>query len=270
MKFSVKNGKIIKTSKLNINIINQAYWFDFSVYSSLKVIGGKIFYVNYHIDRLFDSALKLDLGHGFNKDDIKIWLEKVVKKNKINDGFVRMFLLGDVDKNEKADLYIVAIGGLTFYPDKFYKEGVSVITYAGERHFPNIKSKDLLLSFVALRQAKKQGCLESLLVDKEGSIREGTRTNFYALKGDIIVMPPDEKVLEGITKKFLKEAIKDDFKIIKEDIKANDLGSYDGFFLTSTTMNVMPIRNINGIDCKINLDRIKKIQKLYKEYIKGF
>jgi len=270
MKFSVKNGKIIKTSKLNINITNQAYWFDFSVYTSLKVIGGKIFYADYHVERLFDSALKLDLGHDFNRDDIKNWLEKVIKKNKIKDGFIRMFLLGDVEKNEKADLYIVAIGGLTFYPDKFYKEGVLAITYAGERHFPNIKSKDLLLSFVALRQAKKRGCLEALLVDKEGCVREGTRTNFYALKDGVIIIPPDEKVLEGITKKFLKEAVKDDFKIIKEDIRIKDIESYDGFFLTSTTMNVMPIKNINGIDCKINLDRIKKIQKLYKEYIKDF
>ena len=67
MKYSIFNGKLIKTKKANISMLDKGYWFDFCVYSSLKVIQGKPYFLEYHVDRLIESASILEINHELKK-----------------------------------------------------------------------------------------------------------------------------------------------------------------------------------------------------------
>lgn len=260
------NGKIINESNAKVSITDKGYFFDFAVYSSIKVIQGKNFFPTYHVDRLFESARLIDLKHEFKKDEVVAWLYKLVEINKIKDALLRIILIGDPDNNKTAKLFIFSVGGLTFYPDRFYRQGVKVITYRGERRIPNSKTKDLLINFLAYREAKKQNALEALLIDKQGNIREGTRSNFFAIKNQTIITPPPDKVLEGITKKIVLRVAKKHFRIIHDDIPLKSVKDYDEFFITSTSMNVMPIRQIDNIIFETNFEKTRLVQKLFKEF----
>ncbi len=260
------NGELINESEANISIMDKGCFFDFSVYSSIKVIQEKIFFSEYHIDRLFKSARIIDLGHQFSEAEISQWLRLVVKKNKIKDAVLRMILIGDAEENKNAKLYIFPVTGLTYYPDHFYKKGVKAITYLGERLVPQAKTKNMLLGFLAYREAKKRGAIDALLVDNENNIREGTQSNFFAIKGNVLVTPPKEKVLEGITKKIVLKVSADNFEIKEKDISLLNLKAYDEFFVTSTTKNVMPLNQIDEIKFSSNFEKTRLIQKLFKEY----
>lgn len=264
---AIFNGKIIDESKATISITDKGYFFDFAVYSSIKVVQGKIFFLEYHITRLFESAQLIQLNHQFAGEDVFAWLNKLVDANKIQDGLLRIILIGDPDNNMEAKLFIFSVTGITYYPKQLYRDGAKVITYQGERRVPQSKTKDLLLSFLAFREAKKQGAIEALLVDREGNIREGTRSNFCAVKGKTIIIPPSDKVLEGITEKIISLIVKKYFNIKREDISFSKTKEYDEFFLTSTLFNIMPIRQINDdIIFKSNFSNTKLIAKLFKEY----
>ena len=178
----IYNGKIIEERDANISITDKGYFFDFAVYSSIKVIQGKIFFPDYHIARLFESAKLIGLEHNFSEKEILDWLNKLIEINKIKDSLLRAVLIGDADDDNKAKLFIFPISGLTYYPNKLYKHGVKVITYHGERLIPRAKTKNLLMGFMALREARQNEAIEALLVDGQGNIREGTRTNFFAIK----------------------------------------------------------------------------------------
>ncbi len=260
------NGKIIDENEAKISIADKGYFFDFAVYSSIKVIQGKIFFPEYHVSRLFESAKLIDLEHEFKKDDVISWLYKLVEADKIKDALLRIILIGDPHKTGGVKLFIFSIGGLTFYPDKLYKQGAKVITYKGERRIPKSKTKDLLMSFLAYREAKKQDALDALLVDNEGNIREGTRSNFFAIKNQTIITPPSEKVLEGIAKKIILEIVKNNFEIKYEDIPLAAVKNYDEFFISSTSMNVMPIKQIDAIIFNTDFPKTRLIGKLFKEY----
>jgi len=262
----ILNGKFIRESEAKISILDKAYFFDFAVYSTLKVIKGKIFFPEFHVKRLFESARLIDLGHNFNEQEVLKWLDLLIKKNNIKDGLLRMVLIGDVEENKNARLYIFSFPGVVYYPNKFYKKGVKVITYFGERFLPQSKSKNLLLNFLAFREAQKKGALDALLVDRERNIREGTRSNFFAIKGDNLITPPKEKVLEGITRKIVLEVSKEHFKIKEKDISLDDLEKYDEFFITSTSMGVMPVSQIDDMKIETTFEKTKIILKLYKEY----
>lgn len=260
------NGKIIDENEAKISIADKGYFFDFAVYSSIKVIQGKIFFPEYHIVRLFESAKLIDLEHELKKNDVVSWLHKLVETDKIKDALLRIILIGDPDDRCGAKLFIFSVGGLTFYPDKLYKQGAKVVTYKGERLIPKSKTKDLLMGFIAYREAKKQDALEALLIDNEGNIREGTRSNFFAIKNQTIITPPSDKVLEGIAKKIVLQVVKNDFEIRQEDIPLVSIKNYDEFFISSTSMNIMPIRQIDDIIFETNFEKTRLIEKLFKEF----
>jgi len=264
MKYAIFNGKLIKTKKANISLLDKGYWFDFCVYSSLKVVAGKPFFLRYHIDRLFESAEMLEIENKFAKEDLQKWVEKLIKKNKIKDALLRFVLIGDPD-GEETKLYIIPITGLTYHKNKDYSEGIKVITYVGQRPIPQAKTKSLLLSFLAFKKAKKENAEESLMIDNSGNVREGTQTNFYAIKDDKIIIPPKEKCLGGITKKFILKAVEKDFQVIEEDIPIKKIkeGEYDEVFISSTTRNVMPIKQIDDYLFKTDFKNTKKIAKLF-------
>ncbi|MCK5591267.1 MAG: aminotransferase class IV, partial [Candidatus Pacebacteria bacterium] len=214
------NGNIIEEKDANVSIADKGYFFDFAVYSSMKVIQGKIFFPDYHVVRLFESAKLIGLEHNFSEKEVLNWLNKLVEINKTKDSLLRAVLIGDPDNN-KAKLFIFPISGLTYYPSKLYKHGAKVITYHGERLIPQSKTKNMLMGFMALREAKNKSAIEALLIDNLGNIREGTRTNFFAIKDKTIFTAPDNEVLEGITRKIILEISKKDFDIKHEDIPAN-------------------------------------------------
>lgn len=262
----ILNGKLIDEKEAVISITNKAYFFDFAVYSSLKIIQGRIFFADYHIDRLFESAKIIGLHHGFKKKLILDWLKLLIKRNKLEEAFLRIVLIGDPNENKNARLYIFPLTGVTYYPKKFYNKGVKVITYKGERHFPKAKTKDLLLSFLALRKAKEKNAVEALMIDDKGNVREGTKSNLFAIKGNTLITPPKEKVLEGITKKMILQVCKNDFKVKEDNISFSKIKNYDEFFISSTLFNVLPINQIDNIKLKTDFTKTKKIQKLFKEY----
>ncbi len=264
---AVFNGKIIDKGEAKISIDDKGYFFDFAVYSSIKVIKGKIFFPEYHVLRLFESAKIMGLQHKFEKDDVISWMRKLVETDKIGDSLLRVVLIGDPDNKGEEKLFIFSVGGLTFYPDKFYSQGVKVITYEGERLLPKAKSKDMLMSFFAHRDAGKQDAMDALLIDRDGNIREGTRTNFFAIKGDVIITAPADDILEGITKKILLRAVQGKFTIKEEKIPFSNIRNYEEFFLSSTSMNVMPVRQIDELIINSRFEKTKIIEKLFKEYL---
>lgn len=266
MNKAIMNGMLIDESEANVSVFDKGYFFDFSVYTSVKVVRGKVFFLDYHIKRLFESATLIGLGHPFTKDQVAKWTKELVRANGIVDGLLRMLLIGDVDGNAKAKLFIFQVSGLTFYPKALYRDGAKVITYSGERRVPGAKSKDLLMSFLAYREAKKADALDALLIDSNGNIREGTRTNLFAIKGETVIMPPSDLVLEGVTKKLLLESIKGHFEVKEANISAAELDQYDGFFITSTSMNVMPICQIDKIKLARPSDKTIEIMKLFREH----
>jgi branched-chain amino acid aminotransferase len=265
VKFVIKNGELIEKEKACISVYNKALFFDFSVYSNIKVIQGKMFLPDLEIEKLFESAKTIRIEHNFTKEKIIEWTKELIRANNLKDALVRVLLIGPETDTEPL-LFLFPVG-LTFYPDKFYKKGVKLITYEGERLFPTSKSKDLLLCYIAYREAVKEGAIDALLIDKDKNIREGTRSSFFVIKDNILIVPPKEKVLEGVTRKIILEIAPKIMKVKKEDIPLEKIKEYDEHFLTGTTLNVIPVGQINDIVLREESgEKVKELQKLFKEY----
>ncbi|MFH1721439.1 MAG: aminotransferase class IV, partial [Candidatus Altiarchaeota archaeon] len=173
-KYVIRNGELIEKEKANISIYSKSLFFDFCVYSNIKVVHGSMFVPHLEIKKLFQSAEIIGLDHPFTEEEVVSWTRTLIKVNHLSDALIRLLLIGP-EKESEATLFLFPVG-LTFHPKKLYTKGAKVITYEGERVFPTAKSKDLLLGYLGYQEAMKNDAIDALLVDNEGNIREGTRS----------------------------------------------------------------------------------------------
>ena len=265
MKYVIKNYQLIPEEEAVMPVTHREYFFNFSIYESLKVIQGKVYFVDEYIERLMNSAKVVGIEHSFSKSDLINSFNKLIEKNNTENGLLRVQLIG----GENPTLFVFTVG-ITFYPKKFYREGIKVVTYNGERYLPEAKSNCLLLNYVAYRKAQEQKALDALLVDKDGFALEGTRSNLFVIKGNKLITT-NEQVLEGVTRKHILLAAKElGLNIVFEKILIEDIleKKYDEVFISSTSMGAMPVREVNEVNVSTSTEKTnlinKKVKQMYK------
>lgn len=264
------NGVFIDSLINNVNITNKGIWYDFGVYESIKVLQGVIFHLQDHLKRLWQSAEIIDLSLPFTKKQVAGWVYDTISKNNCKNALIRVAVYGDPGETNKVNVYIFPLG-LTFYPRKFYKNGIKVITFPGERYLPQSKSFNMLINCLSLREAKKQDALEAILIDSQQNATEGTRSNLFLVKKEIIYTPPVSQILEGVTRKITVDLVKQNrIQLVERSITKNELLTADELFITSTSMNIMPVSHIDNHLLPANKPITTKLVKLYSRYQKQY
>src|SRR5436190_8586337 len=128
--FFSKSGEILPIEQANIPLSNIAYQYGFGVYESLKVRNGILYFVEQHIERLFNSAKEIGLEHGFEREKVRGWVEKIQKQVQYDDEKFscnfKMLLIGGKTKDD-PQLFILPLAPL--FPDrKLYSHGTKTIT----------------------------------------------------------------------------------------------------------------------------------------------
>jgi branched-chain amino acid aminotransferase len=244
MRRAIKNGTLIAEDEAVLPVTKREVFFNFSVYESLKVREGKALFVEEHLARFFESARILELFHRFSPKEIGRAVHLLSEEEALKEATIKLLLVG----GEKP-LYLIHHVPLQTYPAEYYRDGVSVITYRGERTIPRAKSNCLLLNYLASREAERRNALEALLVDRRGKATEGTRSNLFAVREGVLVTA-EEDVLYGVTRKQVLEAAEAEgipFSFEKIDTGALCSSCYCELFITSTSMGAMPIAEVDGV-----------------------
>lgn len=266
IKYFSKNGKLLPLKDANVSLEDIAYQYGFGVYETLKVRNKIVYFVDEHIKRLMQSANTIGIEHKLTNKSIEKYIKEIVLKNKIENSNLKILLVGGKTKDE-SNLYIIPLAPL--YPDKkLYSKGATTMSIQYERFLPNAKTLSMLPSYIYYTKAKKLGHYDVLYTDKKGNILEGSRTNFFAIKGKTIVTPPKAKVLEGVTRQTVIIAAKKNGFTVKEgDISIKDLGKYEGAFLTSTSSKIIPLVKVNSFEYKEVSGNLKELMKIYDNFL---
>ncbi len=265
--FSV-NGQLRPASEAKISLDDIHVVYGFGVYETLKVRKGVLYFADRHAERLLNSAREVGIEHPWSEEAIVDWLNNLVCSNRLADANIKVLLYGGRTR-EDARLYIVQIAPL--FPDrKLYKKGAKAILFEGERWKPQAKSLNMLMSALAFQQAQNQGAYDALLVNREGCVTEGTRTNLWYTDGIRLFTPPAYQVLEGVTQQTLIECVRENgLEVVRREIKVGELSDWKGFFLTSTSTKVMPLQAIDRFTFDIP-DLILRLESLYDNWLEGW
>lgn len=265
-KYFSKNCEIRPIEESVVSLERIEYTYGFGVYEAVRVSNGIVYFLDHHIERLLGSALIIGLEHPFSGDMLKNAILDLVEKTEETTYNLKVFLIG-APKKEDALLAILCLN--PFFPDKkMYHDGVRLSITHYERLYPHAKTLNMLQSYLSYRDARAKGCYDSVLVNRRGCITEGTRTNFFTIKGNTIYTPSEEEILLGVTRKaVLHVARKNGYKVEEKDIRPEDLQEYDGVFLTSTSSKIVPIRKVGEIDCPPAPEELKRLMKLFGDFL---
>jgi branched-chain amino acid aminotransferase len=139
------------------------------------------------------------------------------------------------------------------YPAWHYEDGIKAAAVDVRRNHPRaldpaIKSSNLLNNVLAVREAQARGAEEPVLLNQEGFVAEGASTNvFLARRGGTLVTPPlSAGILAGITREVVLELLPGlGIPFREEPARLEDLLAADEAFLTSTTREVVPVKQVD-------------------------
>ncbi len=241
---ALRGYKLIDERDARLPLTVREVFFNFSVYESIKVLDGIPIFLADHLERLFESADRLGMIHGFKEELLIGAIDRLIAIDSLRDVSLRIQLVGG------AHPYLFVFSQeLPRYPDSYYADGIAVISYEGERVEPEVKSNCLLLNYLALRKAQQQGAFEAVLINREGIAMEGTRSNVFGIRDDTIYTP-GKGVLAGVTRKYIIQAAEElGMSVSFSTTALHDIqnGFFHEYFISSTSMGAMPVASIDGI-----------------------
>ncbi|ARC85351.1 aminotransferase class IV family protein [Clostridium argentinense CDC 2741] len=231
------------------------------LYEVIRIIDGKPLFLKEHIERLENSIGLAEQEITINKEGLSKDILELVKVNKVYEGNIKLIL-------DKENIYIFFIKH-SYPSEEMYKKGVKTILYFGERENPNAKIINNQFREKVNSEIKSNNAYEAILVDRNGYITEGSRSNIFMIKDEVVLTAPLKDVLPGITRMKIIEACNDlNLKVEEKPISYNEINTLNGLFISGTSPKVLPINSVGDIVVKSQEDKItKKIMDKFNKII---
>jgi len=273
------NNKLVPESKAMVSVFDHGFMYGDGIYETLRAYKGIVFKVDEHIERLFRSASMIGLKIPKTPDAIKKAIYKTIRTNRHNEAYIRLSIsrgpgpIGlDPELCPKPTLVIIS-NAFKEYPRRYYQRGVKIAIVNVRRNFkdalnPKIKSLNFLNNILAKIEAKNRGAYEAIMLNYRGYVAEGTITNIFFVKNNVLCTPAvDVGILDGITRRLILDTAKK-LKIKTREGRFNrrDVHSAQEVFISNTTMEIMPVTMVDNI--KIGTKTGKTTRMLHLAYKK--
>jgi len=253
------DNKLVDEKEAKISVFDHALLYGDGVFEGIRVYNGRIFELEAHINRLYESAKVIRLNIPYSRQQLIEAVKQTTKANNVIDGYIRLVVtrgVGSLGLNpficEGAKVFIIA-DNIQLYPEELYEKGMRVISATTVRNHPlaippQIKSLNYLNNILAKIEALDNNVPEAIMYNYEGYVAEATGDNVFIVKNGIIYTPPVEAgALEGITRRIvIKLAREENLQVIEKNLTKFDLYVCDEFFLTGTAAEVIGVVEIDG------------------------
>lgn len=247
------DGEFYDKENAKISVFDHGLLYGDGVFEGIRFYGGKVFRLEEHMDRLYDSARAICLAVPLDKVALTEAVLETIRQNELQDGYVRLVVTrgsGDLGLNPllcpKATVIIIA-SKITLYPEEMYRNGLVVATCATRRipHgalSPMVKSLNYLNNVMAKIEAQQAGAGEGLMLNEQGYVAECTGDNIFIVKNGRLFTPPiSSGALAGVTRAVVFEiAAELGIPISEPEMTRYDIYTADECFLTGTAAEVIP------------------------------
>lgn len=234
---------------------------DIAFYEVIRTRNGIPLFFEDHMNRLREGIItKYDL-QGDIAAEVRNGMNALISKDLHEEINVRVTV---TFRGQEHSLHICYIP--SSYPSvNMISEGVPLILYHAERPDPGVKVVNNKLRLPVNEELKRREAYEALLVDHEGYITEGSRSNIFFIRGDgVIQTAPDSMVLSGITRRYVTEIIRrEGISLRYEAVRVSEIGGYRSAFLTGTSPMVLAVRSVEGQVFDVSDPVIRRFREIY-------
>ncbi len=249
------NGDYIAVKQAKISVFDRGFMFGDGVYEVIPVYSGKLLRSKGHLTRLQHSLDAIDIPNPLSQSE---WLDIFATLTEQNfpgaDSAIYLQVTrGTMSKRDHAwsdDMQpnvLVTCTEQTYAIQDSTTAGEKAVTLEDTRWSDcHIKTTNLLPNTLLHQKARSQGAAEAILI-RNGLAIEGSQSNLYIVKNDIVITPPKSRhMLGGITREIILELCKQNKIICREkDISEDELHQADEIWLSSSTREILPIVTLN-------------------------
>jgi branched-chain amino acid aminotransferase len=255
---NVKNNRIITKEETEMLAA------DAKIYEVVRVMDGKPVFLKEHFDRMNESIRLSRIKGRLDYEEFKDSIDLLIRENPYRNLNIRISYL--YDEKPLTLFYFIE----SYYPTREeFRRGIHTVTLKMERSNPNAKLYQKELRDEVTRLIKEKNVFEALLVNHDGTISEGSRSNIFFVKGNKLITPPDSSVLLGVTRSKVISLCEDNgIEIEKRIIRLDEIGGFDGAFITGTSNDVLPVKTIDDrVYNSPDNDLVKRVSELYLEEV---
>jgi branched-chain amino acid aminotransferase len=243
-------------AEASISVFDHGLLYGDGVFEGIRAYNGRVFKLERHIERLFDSAKAIRLEIPQSPAEVCDLVVETCRRNAIHDGYIRLVVtrgpgdLGlDPRKCPRAELIVIA-RQLTMYAGA--AAGITVVTSTFRRNAPDatspsIKSLNYLNNILARIEANDRGADEALMLDAQGYVAEATVDNFFIVTDHALLTPPTATNLKGVTREtILALAASLGIRTEEKPFTLFDVWTAKEAFICGTGAEVVPVRSVDG------------------------
>ena len=253
------SGKFVPQEDAKISVFDHGLLYGDGVFEGLRSYRGKIFRLEEHIERLYESAKAIWLQIPMTQEEMCAAANESVELNKIEDGYIRLVVtrgagtLG-LDPNRCSNPQVIIIAdAISLYPKELYEKGLEIVTVSVQRNHPaalspRIKSLNYLNNILAKIEGLQAGCIEALMLNHKGEVAECTGDNIFLVRHGVLQTPPLEAgILEGVTRDAVIEiASEAGIEVREMPLTKHDVYIADECFLTGTAAEIIPVVKVDN------------------------
>jgi branched-chain amino acid aminotransferase len=237
--------------------------YDKKVYEVVRIKNSQAYFLNEHLERLAASLKSLNIEKTYNDEIIKNSIDNLIRVENIKDD--NIWIEFYYNFNKESNIYIHKANMV--YPDyKMYNEGVVLKTIKLSRENPHIKEYKIDYKNEVSKFITEIGCYEAVLWDGV-KVTEGSRSNLFFIKNEVIHSALSKDILIGVTYKNLIEMLKTlEIRFIEHDILLDEVNSYDSCFITGTSIEILPVSAFNQKVFDVNNPVLRKLMEKFNKF----
>jgi len=253
------SGEFFEKEDAKISVFDHGLLYGDGVFEGIRVYSNRVFRLDEHLERLYESAKAIDLSIHMPPEKLKEAVLETVHRNEMPNSYIRLIItrgVGDLGLNPytcKTPGIIIIVDKIALYPPDVYEKGLTLVTVATQRNLPEavnprIKSLNYLNNILAKIEAINAGVEEAIMLNSFGLVSECAGDNIFAIRKGVLITPSISMgVLEGITRNAVIELAREKGIEVKPVVMTRyDLFIADEVFLSGSAAEIVPVIKIDG------------------------
>lgn len=247
------NGEFVALADARISVLDRGFIFGDGVYELLPVYSKRVFRLDEHLDRLFNSLDAVRIDNPYPESEWKKILSQMVMKHEAQDQAIYLHVTRGVaprdhtfPKDVRPTVFMMS-SPLKVTDQATFNKGIAAITLDDIRWLHcNIKAISLLPNILLRQTAIDENAHEAILV-RDGEVTEGAASNVFMVRDGIIKTPPKSaRLLPGVTRDLVVELARaHELNCEESNFSKSELHAADEIWITSSSKEILPVVKLN-------------------------
>ncbi|WP_372911392.1 branched-chain amino acid transaminase [Salinigranum sp.] len=261
-----QDGEFVDWDDAQVHVLTHGLHYGTGVFEGVRCYdtekGPAIFRWDEHLERFYQSGKPYNMEIPFSREELTEATLELVRRQDLESCYIRPIAfygydsLGVSPRDCPVEVAIAAWPWGAYLGEEALEEGVDVMVSSWRKHASsqiptNAKTTGLYVnSLLAGEEARRNGYVEAIVLNKEGQVAEGPGENIFLVRdGEIYTPGLSQSILDGITRQTAITLAQELGYTVHDDatISRGELNTADELFFTGTAAEVTPIRKVDNV-----------------------